>query len=152
MVEHSPSHSPKLSGRESAHLSFTQKPLPIEGDPETPEDFNRAHAYLNQITAYFQEFGPLEEKTPYDVAYELSYHNAWDQYEVEAERKAGEKQAEYREINLYQLRALSKRKLLAMAETERVDEASTFVDQLIEQAIAEEEALNRLIAPAPIEP
>jgi hypothetical protein len=51
-----------------------------------------------------------------------------------------------------QLRALSKRKLLAMTETGKVDEASTFVDQLIEQAVAEEEALNQLTALGPGEP
>jgi hypothetical protein len=152
MVEHSPSHSPQPNWRESLHLNFTQKPLPIEGDPEIPEDFTRALIYLEHITTHFLEFGPIEEKTPFDVAYELSYHNAWHQWEVEQERKAGEKSAEYREINLKQLRALSKRRLLAKAEIGHEDETSIFVDQLIEQAVAEEEAFERMMAPAPNEP
>ena len=60
------------------------------------------------------------------MEHELAYHNSWHEYEVEQERKAGIKEADYREISLNQLRALSKRKLLAMAETGREDEASTF--------------------------
>jgi hypothetical protein len=85
----------------------------------------------------------------------LSYHNAWHNYEVEQERKAGVKEAEYREISLAHLRALSKRRLMAMAgsgEAEAVYPIARFFDQLIEQAIAEEEALNRLTRPAPHEP
>src|SRR5688572_12116972 len=88
----------------------------LPGDPETPEDFARAQSYLETITAHFLAFGPIEEKTPFDVTYELGYHNSWHQYEVEQERKAGEKEIEYRAITLSQLRALSQRKRLALAE------------------------------------
>jgi hypothetical protein len=127
--------------------------IQVPGDPDTVEDFLRAHQYLETITAHFLEFGPLEEKTPFDVAYELSYHNAWHQFEVEGERKGGKMAAEYREISLTQLQALSKRRLLALAEAGSEEDASLAVaqqlDQLIEQAVAEEEALNRLTTPAP---
>jgi len=146
MVEQAARDSPKPNWRESPHLSFAQKPPPIEGDPETPEDFTRALSYLENITDHFLEFGPLAEKTAWDVTYELSYHTAWSQYEVQAERNAGEKQAAYRAINLYQPRALSKRRLLALAEAGRQDEANNLVDQLIEQAVAGEEAFQRLTA------
>src|SRR5687768_15157584 len=104
------------SYRESPHLSFDHTTIALPGDPETPAEFRRALAYLDAITAHFLEFGPLEEKTAFDVAYELSYHNAWHQYEVEQERKAGEQTATYREVNLSQLRALSQWKLQALAE------------------------------------
>lgn len=146
MVEQAPRQPPKASWYESPHLSFGQKPLPIEGDPETETGFKRAFGYLETITAHFLEFGPLEEKTPFDVAYELSHHNAWHQWEVEQERKSGEKLAEYQEINLYQLRALSKRRLLAIAELGLKDTnypAVEFIDTLIEQAVVDEEAFNR---------
>jgi hypothetical protein len=152
MVEQSPSQSPKPNWRESAHLNFAQKPLPIEGDPETPEDFSRALAYLDQISAHFLEFGPVEEKTAIDIEHELAYHNSWHEYEVEQERKVGIKEAVYREISLKQLRALSKRRLLALVEAGQEDGASVFVDQLIEQAVTDEEALERLTTPAPHEP
>jgi hypothetical protein len=151
MVEQSASHPPNRSWRESPHLSFTQKSLPVEGDPETPEDFNRALSYLETITAHFLEFGPLEEKTPLDVEHELTYHNSWHEYEVEQEKKHGKPTTEYREINLYQLRALSKRKLMALAEMGQEDNPSLPVaqhlDMLIEQAITDEETLNRLTTP-----
>jgi hypothetical protein len=156
MVEQSAGQPPKQSWRESPHLSFDQKSLPIEGDPETPEDFSRALSYLETITAHFLEFGPLEEKTPLDVEHELFYHNSWHEYEVEQERAAGDTQVEYREISLAQLRALSKRKLLALSEMGQEDNASfsvaQFFDQLLEQAITDEEALERLMTPAPTEP
>lgn len=152
MVEQSPKQTPKPSWRESPHLSFAAQSLKLPGDPETPSDFNRAFSYLDQITTHFQEFGPLKEKTAIDLEHELAYHNTWHEYEIAQERKAGITEAEYREINLYQLRALSKRRLLAKAEAGKVDGASTFVDQLIEQAIADEEALERLTMPTPDEP
>src|SRR5688572_3759997 len=116
MTEHLRKQSAKPTWRESPHLSFAAQSLKLPGDPETPADFNRALNYVETITNHFLEFGPLEEKTPFDVAYELSHANAWHQYEVEQERKKGEPAAEYREISLTQLRALSKRKLLALAE------------------------------------
>jgi hypothetical protein len=112
--------------------------------------------YLENITAHFQEFGPVAERTAIDLEHELAYHNSWHEYEVEQERKAGIKEAVYREINLYQLRALSKRKLMALAETGQEDEpsfpAAQRLDMLIEQAIAEEETLNRLTTSASDEP
>jgi hypothetical protein len=125
----------------------------VSGDPDSAEDFTRAHQYLETITAHFLEFGPLEEKTPADVAYELDYHNRWHQYEVEEDQKAGLLKAIYREISLAHLRALSKRRLLALVEARKEDDASfsaaQYLDQLIEQALAEEEALNQLTTLAP---
>ena len=152
MVEQSPNHSLQSNWRESVHLNFAQKPLSTEGDPEMPEAFSRALHYLESITAHFQEFGPLEEKTSIDLGHELSYHNSWHEYEVEQARQAGDQTATYQEISLHQLRALSRRCLLAMTEAGQKDEASLFVAQLIEQAIAEEEALDRVMTPATVEP
>jgi hypothetical protein len=151
MLEQSTHQPQKQRWLESPHLSFAQKSQPSEGDPETPEDFSRAFSYLETITAHFLEFGPLEEKTSMDVEHELSYHNSWHEYEVEQEQKHGNSRAEYREISLAHLRALSRRKLRALAEAgpsavESLPVAQQ-MDQLIEQALTEEEALNRLTAP-----
>src|SRR5215212_9290410 len=99
--------------QQSRFLQFGTE-IQVEGDPSTGEDFERAHDYLETMTAHWIEFGPWWEKKPQDVVDELNYHNAWHQYEVEQERKAGEKQAAYRIINLQQLRALSKRRVLAL--------------------------------------
>jgi hypothetical protein len=126
--------------------------IQVPDDPDTVEDFLRAHQYLETITAHFLEFGPLAEKTAADVAYELDYHNRWHQYEVEQNQHAGIPAASYRAISLVHLRALSKRRLLALAEAGSEDDASLsvaqYLDQLIEQAVAEEEALNGLTTPA----
>src|SRR5438552_14125473 len=83
--------------------------IQMPGDPETLEDFARAHAYLESITAHLIEFGPVWEKAPNDILIELQHHNAWQLYQIEMARKAGEKTAAYREINLQNLRALSQR-------------------------------------------
>ena len=156
MVEHAPQQHPTSHWRESPHLAFDEQAQRIEGDPETPADFNRAFSYLETITAHWLEFGPLEEKTAWDVAYELSYHNAWHQYEVEQERKAGEQQAEYRAINLNQLQVLSKRRLLAFEETgwavTPVYQVVQHVDALIEQAVLAQEQLEQFMAASAPEP
>jgi hypothetical protein len=127
--------------------------IQVPGDPDSAEDFLRTHQYLETITAHFLEFGPLVEKTAADVAYELDYHNRWHQYEVEQHHNAGILAASYQEISLVHLRALSKRRLLAFVEARQEEDVSfavaQYLDQLIEQALAEEEALNRLTTPAP---
>jgi hypothetical protein len=146
MVEQSPTRTPQSQWRESPHLSFESQSVKIPGDPEDPADFSRALRYLETITDHFLEFGPLEEKTPFDVAYELSYHNRWYQYEAEQRSEAGGTQAEHREISLAQLRALSKRKLLALLETGQSPAESLpvaqHIDLLIDQAFIEEQMLN----------
>lgn len=152
MVENTRQQNFTWHGRESPYLTFGQQALRIEGDPETPADFSRALNYLEIITAHLLEFGPLEAKTAWDVAYELSYHNAWHQSEIEEERKAREQQAEYRAINLHQLRALSKRRVLALEEAgwalTPVYQVVHHMDTLIEQAICEQEQLEHVMAAA----
>lgn len=126
--------------------------IQLPDDPKTPEDFARAQNYLEAITNHLIEFGPVWEKKPQDIVYELDYHNAWHHYEVEQERKAGENQAEYREITIQQLRVLSKRRVLAFEETgwEATHDYRVvcFFDQLIETAVAEDEELRRLTKPS----
>src|SRR4051812_42554526 len=90
--------------QQSRFLQFGNE-IQFVGDPETPEDFARAQHYLETITAHCIESGPWWEKQPQEIAAELTYHNEWHQYEVEQERKAGEKTAEYQEINLQHLHA-----------------------------------------------
>ncbi len=123
--------------------------IQLPNDPTSPEDFARAQNYLETITKHLIEFGPVWEKKPQDIAYELDYHNAWHHYEVEQERKAGENQADYREITIQQLRALSKRRVLAFEETgwevTHDYRVVCFFDQLIETAVAENEEIRRLI-------
>jgi hypothetical protein len=150
MVENTRQQNFTWHGRESPYLTFGKQALRIEGDPETPTDFSRALNYLETITAHWLECGALEAKTAWDVAYELSYHNAWHQFEIAEERKAGEKQAEYRAINLHQLHALSKRRVLALKEAgwavTPVYQVVQQVDTLIEQAVLEQEQLEQLMA------
>jgi len=126
--------------------------IQLPGDPETPEDFARAQSYLETITHHLLEFGPVWEKQPQDVVYELDYHNAWHQYEVEQERKAGEQQAEYRAINLHNLRALSNRRVLALEEAgwavTQDYQVVRHVDNLIATAVLEQEELEQLMAAA----
>jgi hypothetical protein len=121
----------------------------LSGDPETPEDFARAQNYLEAITNHLIEFGPVWEKKPQDIAYELDYHNAWHHYEIEQERKTGEVQATYHEINLKQLQALSKRRVLAFEDTgwEVTHDYRVIChfDQLTDAAVAEQETMYRLI-------
>ncbi len=116
------------------------------GEPAASADV-RALAYLDAITAHFLEFGPLEKKTAFHVAYELSHHNAWHQFEVAQERKAGEKTATYQEITLYHLRALSQRKVQAMAESGAQEGEAyrvvCFIDGLLAEAVAAEEEIER---------
>ena len=76
-------------------------------DRQTAPDLRQSAAYLAGIIAHFLEFGPLWEKTPADLVYELDYHNAWQQFAVEQERKRGEPAAEYYALRLVDLRALS---------------------------------------------
>lgn len=122
--------------------------IQLPNDPASPEDFARAQNYLEVITNHLIEFGPVWEKKPQDVVYELDYHNAWHQYEVEQERKAGENQAQYHAITIQQLRALSKRRVLAFEDTgwevTHDYRVVCFFDQLIEAAAAEAEELRRL--------
>ncbi len=124
--------------------------IQVPGDPETPEDFIRAQSYLEAITAHFIEFGPVWEKTPTDVVAELSHNNVWDQFEIEQERKAGEKAAVYREITLHNLAALSKRRILAFEETgwevTHDYKVVTHIDSLIEQALLEQAQFEQLMA------
>ncbi len=149
-----PSPRPQLEGRfgdfeQSRFLQFGTE-IHLAGDPESPEDFARAQHYLETITTHCIEFGPWWEKRPQDVVNELDYHNAWQQYEVEQERKAGEKQAEYQAITIQQLRALSKRRVLAFAETgwevTHAYRVVCFFDQLIETAMLEQEQPEQLMA------
>lgn len=150
MVEHVPQQTPTAPWRESPYLTFGAQALRIEGDPETPADFARALCYLETITTHWLECGPLAEKTAWDVAYELDYHNAWHYYEVEQERRSGEPQAEYHAINLNQLQAISKRRLLALETMSRAMTPAyqivQYVDTLIEQAVFEQEQLEQLMA------
>lgn len=128
--------------QQSRFLQFGNK-IHLEGDPETVEDFARTQHYLETITDHCIEFGPWWEKTSDDIVYELDYHNAWHQYEVEQERKAGEKVAEYREVNLHHLHALSKRSVLALEdsgwEVTFVYRIVRFFDKLIDDAVKAEE-------------
>lgn len=123
--------------------------IQLPGDPETSEDFARARSYLETITHHLLAFGPVWDKQPQDVVYELDYHNAWHQYEVEQERKAGE-QAEYREINLHNLSALSNRRVLALEETgwavTQDYQVVRHIDNLISAAVLEQEQLEQLMA------
>lgn len=134
---------------QSRFLQFGNE-IQLPGDPETADDFVRTQHYLETITAHCLEFGPWWEKQPQDMANELAYHNAWHHYEVEQERKAGEPKAEYREVNLHQLRALSKRRVLAFEETgwtvTQAYRVVNFFDRLIEQAAVEQEVLEQLLA------
>lgn len=117
----------------------------LKGDPETPEKFARALAYLETITDYFLEFG-LWSHTPADLAYELAYHNEAHRTEVEQSQLSG-KPAEYQELTLADLRALSQRRLLGMDETgwnlTHYYRQLNFIDNLIEKAIAAETELHR---------
>jgi hypothetical protein len=134
----------------------------LPGDPQSAEDFARAQSYLEMITAHCLEFGPWWEKQPQDVVDELAYHNAWHQYEVEQERQVGEQPAAYRAINVHQLRALSKRRVLAFEESGwEVTQAYRvvyFFDTLIEAAVLEQVELEHHMAvsypehPASFEP
>ena len=134
---------------QSRFLKFGNE-VQLLGDPETGDDFARTQHYLETITTHCLEFGPWWEKQPQDIANELAYHNSWHHYEVEQERKACEPQAEYREVTLHHLRALSQRRVLAFEETgwtvTQAYRIVNFFDQLIEQAVVEQEALEQLLA------
>ena len=118
----------------------------FEGDPDTSEDFERSLSYLEQITQHFKEQKDFHTKTPNDIAYELSYHNDWHRYEVEEERKAGEKAAEYHEITIAHLSALSRRRIHALEQTGWEVTSSyrdaLFLDRLIQQALLDEQHLQ----------
>lgn len=152
MAEQSPRPPPDerfTDYQTSRFLQFGDE-IQLEGDPQTPDEFARALNYLETITKHCIEFGPYWEKTGADIAYELDYHNSWHQYEVEQERKTGEKVAEYREITLSHLQALSKRRVLAFEDTGwEVTQAYRlicFFDKLVEQAATEQAKLERSIA------
>ena len=158
MIEQSPKPSPDerfADYQQSQFLQFGNE-IHFEGDPQTPDDFARALNYLETITQHCIEFGPYWEKTGADIAYELDYHNTWHQYEVEQSLKADEKAAEYREITLSHLQALSKRRVLAFEDTGwEVTQAYRlicFFDKLVEQAATEQAKLERLIALSQSEP
>lgn len=129
--------------------------IQLPGDPETPEDFARAQNYLETITNHLIEFGPVWEKQPQEVAYELDYQNAWHKYQIDQERQAGEKGAAYRAINLQNLSALSKRRLLAFEaagwEVTHDYRVVQHVDALIEQAALEQEQLEQLMTTSSLE-
>jgi len=126
----------------------------IDGDPTTAESFARALRFLETITDHFIEFD-LWEKTPADLAYELTYHNNVHRSEVEQTRKNGEPAAEIDEITLANLRALSKRRLLAMDETgwnlTHFYRPVGFMDKLIEKATTAEAEIQALIIPPNLE-
>lgn len=148
MTEQAPTPQPEERFAEVDQSRFLQfsSDIHLPGDPVTAADFARAAAYLETITAHCIEFGPWWEKQPQDVVDELDYHNAWHQYEIEQERKAGEKQAEYREINVHQLRALSKRRVLAFEDTgwevTQAYRVVCFFDKLIEEAVIQVEIMQ----------
>lgn len=152
MVEqmpHVPNKAPVGDVYQSRFYQYgTEVQLP--GDPETREDFARAQSYLETITHHLVEFGPVWEKQPKAVTYELDFHNAWHKHEVEQEQRRGEHQAAYHEVTLLQLRALSKRRALALEETGQ-EATSDFqvvqhIDGLIEQALLEQQAIEALMA------
>jgi hypothetical protein len=115
-------------------------------DPETTPTKRRAAHYLTTITAHFLEFGPLWEKTPADLVYELDYHNAWQQFEVDQERKRGEHTAAYHEVRLVDLQALAQANVRALAECGEHDSdayrIAQYVEQLIAAALSEEQELE----------
>lgn len=134
-----------LDYRASPLLQFGND-IHLKGDPETAESFARALAYLEAITDYFLEFGLLRH-TPADLAYELAYHNDRHRSEAEQAELSGQP-IEYQEITLANLRALSKRRLLAMDETgwnlTHFYRPAGVIDNLIEKAIAAETATQAL--------
>lgn len=124
----------------------------LAGDPPTAETFARTLHFLETITDHFIEFG-LWEKTPADLAYELRYHNNGQR--TEAPLQNGEPVAEAPEITLANLRALSKRRLLAMDETgwnlTHFYRPLSFMDKLIEKATTAEAEIEALIIPPNLE-
>lgn len=152
MVEQNP-YSPdeaRFSAIDESRFYQFGTEIQLPGDPDNPTDFARAQHYLETITAHLLEFGPVWEKAPNDIIIELHHHNAWHQYEVEQERKAGEKRAEYRAITIQQLRALSRRRLLAFEETgwevTHAYRIVNYIDALIAEAVAEQEAFEQFPA------
>ena len=121
--------------------------VPLAGDPTTPEAFTSALRLLETITEHFLEFG-LWEKTPADLRYELAYHNGWRRTALEQQGKDPE--ATEPAITLAHLRALSKRRLLAMDETgwhlTHYYRPVRFLDNLIEKALAAETELQQPVA------
>jgi len=152
MAERSPIPQPEERFGDIYASKFLKPGTEIQmpGDPDTPEDFARAQHYLEIITNHLFEFGPVWEKQPQNIVEELAYHNAWHKYEIDQERKAGEKQAEYREINLKHLQALSKRRVLAFEdggwEVTHDYRVIRFFDDLISAAVLEQEQLEQLLA------
>jgi hypothetical protein len=123
--------------------------IQLPGDPATAADFARGLHYLEAITDHLLASGSWWEKTACDVADALCYHNDWHHYEVEQERKAGIIEAEYRAISAHNLRALSKRRVLALEENgwsvTFAYRIVCFVDRLIAEAAADEEERERLL-------
>jgi hypothetical protein len=127
--------------------------MPQEQDLHHPSpETTRAAHYLATITEHFLEFGPLWEKTPADLVYELDYHNAWHQFEVEQARHRGERTAAYHEVRLVDLRTLSQKNVQALAERGEHDSEAyriaQYVEQLIAEAVSEEQEMEqRLCTP-----
>lgn len=136
----------ELSDYRASPLLQFGNDIHLKGDPETAENFARALAYLEAITDYFLEFGLLRH-TLADVAYELAYHNDRHRTKVEQAELSGQP-IEYQEITLANLRALSKRRLLAMDETgwnlTHFYRPAGVIDHLIEKASAAEAAMQAL--------
>jgi len=133
---------PLLDYRQSRFLQWGND-VQIEGDPTTREAFTSVLHLLETITDHFLEFG-LWEKTPADVKDELAYHNGWHRTELEQQSRESETTDE---ITLANLRALSKRRRLAMEETgwhlTHYYRPVRFLDNLIEKALAAETELQR---------
>jgi len=123
----------------------------LPGDPDNPADFVRAQNYLETITNHLIECGPVWEKQPQAIVEELAYQNAWHKAEVEMEQKR-DRTAEYREIDLKYVQALSKRRILALEETgwevTQAYRVACYIDSLLHRAIEEQEQLEQAIAVA----
>ncbi len=152
MAEQAPIPQPEERFTDPYHSRFYQfgQELQMPGDPTTPDDFMRAQDYLETITARSLQRGSLWNMKPADIVADLDYHNAWHQYEVEQERRGGDRTAEYREINLKQLQALSRRRVLAFEDTgwevTQAYRAVRYFDQILSTAVFEQEQFEQLMA------
>ncbi len=90
------------------------------------------------------------EKTPQNIMEELDHINAWTQFQIQQERRRSDVPLEYHEITIHQLRALSKRRVLAFEEAGQAAapdfQVLQHLDSLIEQALLEQQALEALMA------
>jgi len=135
---------------QSRFLQFDQAAIQLPGDPNTPEDFARAQAYLEIITQQCLQRG-IWDVQPADLVAQLADQNEWHRFEVEQEHRGGDRTAEYRAINLQQLHALSRRRVLAFEDTGwEVTQAyriAAFLDQLVEKAAAGQEEFEKQLTP-----